>query len=176
MLEIKRIKEAESNVKNYLSDGLLKQVKVKEPIAKQVLIKNARESLQVSELLFKNKYSNLWTLVTSYYSMYYIAKALLYEMNYKVETKISHKVTSDALITYARKKITESLIQDYEEAQDEALELAGIKADELIESLDRERIKRERFQYSMTETIMQNKAKTSLERAKKFLTEIEKLL
>ena len=49
-------------------------------------------------------------------------------------------------------------------------------AEELIESLDMERRKRERFQYSMTETVMKNKAKTSLDRAKKFLTEMEKLL
>jgi len=108
--------------------------------------------------------------------MYYIAKAVLYEMNYKVEHKISHKVVSDALIAYVRKKLKESLIEDYETVKEEALELAGVKADELVKEFDKQRTDRERFQYSMTEMVMEQKAKTALDRAEKFVLEMEKLL
>lgn len=92
-----------------------------------------------------------------------MAKAVLYKNHIKIGDKISHKVTADALIFYIRKKLKDSFIEDYETAQQEALELAGIKTDEIIESFDLERAKRSRFQYSLTEQAMNSKAKTSLE-------------
>ena len=50
------------------------------------------------------------------------------------------------------------------------------KADELIESFDNELEKRSIFQYESTDEIKRAKAKTSLERAKNFINEMEKLL
>lgn len=108
--------------------------------------------------------------------MYYISNAVLYYLGYKVGDKISHKVTADALIVYATKKLKESLLEDYEEAKSDALEISGNKAEALIEHFDFEREKRSRFQYSTSETALKSKAQTSLERAKKFVFEMKKLL
>lgn len=175
MLDKQRIEEAESNVRSYLKEGLLKEEKPEQQALK-ILINNCKESLKVAEIIFDNNYSNLWSIVCSYYSMYYIAKAVLYILGYKVGQKISHKVTADSLIMYVRGKLKDSLIEEYEEAKEEALEISDIKTDELISSFDFERVKRSRFQYSMTETAMQSKAKTSFERAKIFVFELEKLI
>ena len=121
MLDEKRIKEAESNVKSYLDEGLLKKSEFNSRIY-DILRKNAQESLNVANFLYKNKKSYLWIIATSYYSMFYLANSLLYKLGYKVGEKIAHKITAD------------SLIDGYEDIRDEAL--ATMKSDELIEHLD----------------------------------------
>ncbi|KYK25308.1 hypothetical protein AYK26_02405 [Euryarchaeota archaeon SM23-78] len=176
MLEEKRIQEAKNNMQNYLREDLVKKTGKTEPEIKNILVNNSRESLKVADILYKNDYSSLWTIVCSYYAMYYIANAIIYNKGYKIGHKISHKITSDALIVYIRKDLKDSLLEDYELAKQEALEIAGIKADELIETFELERVKRSRFQYSMTKTAIRAKAKTSLERAKRFVFEMEKLM
>jgi len=108
--------------------------------------------------------------------MYYIANAVLYDLGYKVGDKVSHKVTADALIVYATKKLKESLLEDYEEAKADALEISGNKADSLIEHFDFEREKRSRFQYSTSEIALKSKSQTSLVRAKRFVFEMKKLI
>ena len=108
--------------------------------------------------------------------MYYMANAVLYKLGYKVGSKISHKVTADALIVFVRNKLKDVLLEEFEDIQEEALEIAKIKSDELIESFDLERKKRSKFQYEMTEVVKLNKAKTSLERAKRFCFELRKLV
>lgn len=173
MLSEKRIKEAAANVKSYLRDSLLKKDKF-DPIIFKVLSNNAEESLKVANLLFSQSHSDFWTIVTSYYSMYYTANAILYKMGYKVGEKISHKVTADALIVFVRGKLKESLLEQYHEAQKEAL--AGIRADTLVESFDYEREKRSIIQYKTNEEVKRSKAKTSLERAKEFNNEMNKLI
>src|SRR3989344_5383720 len=103
MLSKDRIKEAETNVRTYLDEGLLK----KEPLnsdALRVLLKNAQESISSAEKLNSDRTSDLWVIVCSYYSMFYIANAVLRKLGYKVGEKIAHKVTADALIVYARGK------------------------------------------------------------------------
>jgi len=173
MLTDKRIKEAKDNVNMYLSDGLLSKAGFDNQVF-NILEKNANESLSVAEILYKGKYSWLWVIVTSYYAMYYIANAVLFKLGYKVGEKISHKVTADSLIALVRDKLEESLLEEYEEMQKEAL--AGIKADELMQAFDYEREKRGIFQYRTNESAKEAKAKTSLERAKEFVIEIKKLL
>jgi len=121
-------------------------------------------------------FSELWTIVCSYYAMFYYANAILLKLGYKVGDKIVHKVASDALIVYARKKLRTSLIEEYEETKEEALNLAGIKADKIIESFDFERSKRGLIQYKTIEFEKKSKAKTSLQRAKEFAREMEKLI
>ena len=108
--------------------------------------------------------------------MYYYVNAVLLKIGYKVGDKIVHKVTSDAIIVYVRGKLKESLIEEYEEAKEEALNIAGMKADSLIESFDFERDKRSRIQYKTLDTDKKAKANTSLQRAKEFAKEMEKLL
>ncbi len=175
MLDEKRVKEAENNVRSYFGEGLLKKANADKKII-AIFLQNAKESLIVAEEINQKGLSDLWTIVCSYYSMYYLANAVLLNLGYKVGEKISHKITSDALIVYARKKLKESLIEEYEKTKQEALKLAGVKADELIESFDFERNKRNLIQYKTIEIEKQSKAKTSLQRAKEFAKEIKKLL
>ncbi|GBE18449.1 hypothetical protein BMS3Abin16_01049 [archaeon BMS3Abin16] len=176
MLDEKKIKNAEANVRHYLQEGLLRKINKRDANIQRVLQKNSEESLKTADLLLKGNYSTLWAVVCSYYAMYYAANGALYSIGYKVGHKISHKVTSDALVVYVRKKLKESLLKEFEDAQEEALEIAGLQADELVESFGFERLKRSRFQYEMTEEIKRSKAETSLGRAKRFVFEMEKLL
>jgi uncharacterized protein (UPF0332 family) len=171
MLDKDRIKEAEANIHVYLREELIKKQDFKD-IVFNVLTNNAHESLAIAESV-KDK-SDLWTIVISYYSMFYIANAVLYKLGYKVGDKIAHKVTADALIVYVRKRLKDSLLQSYEEIKEEAL--AGILADKTIKSFDQERIKRNRIQYHTNEQEKHTKAITSLMRAKEFMLEMEKLL
>jgi len=173
MLSETRRKEAESNVKNYLQEGLLKKEKFN-PLIFSVFMKNAEESRDVATLLHSGKHSNLWTIVGSYYSMYYVANAVLYKLGYKIGDKIPHKVTADTLIVFARNKVKDSLIEQYEELKDEAL--AGIKADELVYSFDLERDKRGRIQYHTDEQAKRTKAETSIERSRLFFLEMKKII
>ena len=171
MLSNERIKEAENNVKSYLSEGLLKKEKLKN-IVFDTYMRNHRESLLIARKIFNEKLSNLWVMVISYYSMFYIANALLYNRGYKIGSKIAHKVTADALMVLVRNKLTDHLIENYELTNNQAL----ILSDTLLQSYDFERIKRSVFQYESTEEIKIAKAETSLKRAEQFSKEIEKML
>ncbi len=171
MLSSERIREAENNVRSYLGEGLLKKGKFREVVF-ETYMRNHRESLIVARRLFSEKLSYLWVVVISYYSMFYIANALLYRLGYKVGSRIAHRVTSDALIVFVRNRLKDSLIEDYELMSTEAL----ILSDNLLQGYEMERIKRSVFQYESTEEIKASKAGTSLERAEEFSKEIEKML
>ncbi|MCX6707430.1 MAG: hypothetical protein NT001_04805 [Candidatus Woesearchaeota archaeon] len=175
MLDNKRIDEAKSNIKNYLAEGLISKETFRQLVF-DTYMKNHRESLNLAEHIHTNNLSNLWTIVTSYYSMFYIANAVLYKLGFKVGGKLAHKVTADALIEFVRKRLKDSLLKDYEAAKEEVLEIMQSKADAIIDSFDRERGKRSIFQYETTEEIKNSKANTSLLRARQFSIEMEKLL
>lgn len=176
MLDEKKVKEAETNVKSYLREGLLKKLEKADENILRIFRNNSEESLKVANLLMKEGTSHLWVIVCSYYSMFYIANAALYRIGYKVGHKIAHKVTEDALIVFVRSKLKGRLLEEYRDTLDDALEVAGVKADEVIGDYKRELSKRSKFQYDMSETAKRAKAETSLERAKKFAFELEKLL
>jgi len=171
VLSNERIREAEQSVKSYLSDGLIKKERLSS-IVFDTYMRNHRESLLVAQKLFNEQLSNLWVIVTSYYSMFYLANALLYKLGYKVGSKIAHKVTSDALIIFVRNKLKDNLIEEYEIAASEAMVLS----ETLLQNYDFERMKRSIFQYESTEEIKQAKAKTSLDRAQHFSVAIEKMV
>lgn len=176
MLDEERIKKAQSNMKKYMEDSLIWKTKI---FKKEILAtykRNYKESLDVAKKLLDENLSNLWIIVTSYYSMYYVSNAALYQVGYKIGHKISHKITADALIVLIRDKLKKSLLEDYEESKEEALELIGRKTDSIISDFSRELDKRAIFQYQSTEKIKRAKAETSFERAKKFVFEMEKLL
>jgi uncharacterized protein (UPF0332 family) len=173
MLNETRIKEAESNVQIYIKDGLLR--KTKETTALSIFLKNAQDSLKASQLLIDNDIP-LWAIVSAYYSMFYISNAVLLKQGYKTGEKIVHKVTTDAVIALIRKKLKKQILESLEEVQEEALTIAEIKSDELAESLDFERKKRSVIQYQTPKEDITAKAKTSFERAKEFLYEMEQLL
>lgn len=174
MLDKERVEEAEANVKGYIKEGLLKKRALDENIL-NIHRKNSEESLMVADLILKENLSSLWVIVSSYYSMYYIANAVLLKLGYKVGSAISHKVTGDTLIVFVRSKLKKSILEDFEDAKAEAMELANL-TDDIIELFDFERKKRSAFQYNMTSAIKKTKAQTSIERAKKFNLELEKLL
>ena len=166
------------NVRQYLQDGLLK--KYINETAKGMYLENADLSLETSKKLLtlesNDYYPYLWVIVTSYYSTYYIANAVLLKLGYKVGDKMSHKVTADATIVFIRNKLKKNLLEEYVNAQEDALELMSQRADDLLKSLDEEREKRSKFQYQMDEQVKRGKAVTSLERAKWFVFEMKKLL
>ena len=139
-----------------------------------ILMKNAQDSLDLAQSLVEQQKSDLWIIVISYYSMFYIANAVLYKQGYKVGEKIAHKITADALIVFVRHKLKNSLLEQYEEAQQEAL--AGMKADSLLEQFELEREKRSTVQYETKEFELHAKARNSVNRAKEFIFELEKLL
>ncbi|MFH1591853.1 MAG: hypothetical protein ABIB47_00595 [Candidatus Woesearchaeota archaeon] len=176
MLDEKRIKEAESNIRGFLKDRLFWKYKLFREEILETYKRNYQESIAVAQKLFDQNLSNLWVIVISYYSMYYIANAVLYKIGYKVGTKVSHKVTANALIVFIRNKLKKELLEEYEDAKEEALDIIGRKADEIIGSFHKEMEKRSVFQYESTEDIKKAKAKTSLERAKVFIFEMKKLL
>src|SRR3989344_1055948 len=159
-----------------LEEGLIWKYKDPRQEILETYQRNYQESLDVAQKLFEQNLSNLWIIVISYYSMYYITNAVLYKIGYKIGSKVSHKVTADALIVFVRNKLKKNLLEDYEQAKEEALEIIGRKTDNIIESFDNEMRKRSVFQYESTEEIKKEKAKTSIERAKKFIFEMKKLL
>lgn len=175
MLDQNKIIQAQENVRRYLTEGLLKK-EIFQQAVYQTYLRNHEESLILAEHVLRNKLSSLWTIVISYYSMFYLASAVLYKKGYKTSDKIVHKIIADALIVFVRDKLKNSLLEDYELAQEEALEIAGNRADQILYSLDLEREKRSIFQYTSTDEIKIAKAHTSLERAKLFATEMRKLL
>ena len=123
MLNNQKIRIAESNVKQYLAEGLLKKLKNK--TAKEMYIENSDLSLETAQKLLSLETLRykpyLWVIVSSYYAMYYIANAVLLNMGFKVGDKISHKVTSDALIVFARDKLKKEFIEEYENVKKDAL-------------------------------------------------------
>src|SRR3989344_4297298 len=137
MLSSERIKEAESNIKRYINENLLK--KETNRTAQLMYMENSETSLQTAQklLLLETKEYNpsLWVIVTSYYAMYYIANAVLLHAGYKVGEKISHKVTADALIVFIRNRLKKRLLESYEETKEEALELLSQRVDALLQSL-----------------------------------------
>ena len=175
MIDRKRIEHARENFNIYLKEGLLRREK--NEIAKAMYIKNSEISLRVAQTLLNQDFRPyLWVIVCSYYSMFYAANAVLLHLGYRTGEKIVHKVTSDALIALVLEKLKRGMLEEYEEAKEEALEIASAKAESLIEDYEHELSKRSKFQYRMAEEVKEQKARTSLERAKKFTFEMKKLL
>jgi uncharacterized protein (UPF0332 family) len=171
MLKAKKVEEARKNCTHYLSDGMIKKSEFIK-IVYDTYMRNHKESLACAQQLFDTGTSHLWVIVISYYSMFYIANAVLYSIGYKVGHKIAHKVTTDALLTFAKHRINDSLLQAYDLAQEEALSLT----DSQLEHFEFERSKRSMVQYETTEEIKRSKAETSLKRAKEFSAHLEIVL
>ncbi len=175
MIDEKRKKEAQSNFARYLADGLLK--KEKNELAKEKYLENADLSLKLAHEIMQSQLKPyVWVIVTSYYSMFYIANAAILTYGYKTGEKIAHKITNDALIVLIMDKLRKELIEDYESMKEAALEIASAKAESIVEAYSLELDKRSRFQYNMLEQTKENLAKTSLKRASEFVFEMKKLL
>lgn len=171
-MDEKRIKQAEDNFRIYLREGKIKKVLEPSVLVYETYLRNARESLKVANLLFQNKTSSLWVVVSSYYSMFYMACAYLYKLGYKTKHEIVHQVVNESLIAQGRHKIKNHLLKAYEMEKEEALSIS----DNHLKNYGFEKVKRSTFQYEITENIKESKAQTSLNRAKEFLTLIEGIL
>lgn len=201
MITGERIDEANRNVKQYVSEGLLR---VKDNTAKRFVsffTGNAESSLETAALLYRISddeavkdslrvsyefESYLWVIVSSYYSMFYAATALLAREGIKARGEIVHKVTADALIHFfiTNRKLAK-LLEEYDEAKDVVGDLVGreefmkrieMRANELIVAFESERRKRSKFQYDTGVFVKKGYASTSLARAKQFVDEIRKIL
>ena len=133
-----RIKIAERNFTRYLEDKLLEKVQTQNKIILQTYLRNAQESLMVAEKLFQEKTSPLWVVVTSYYSMFYMACAYLYKLGYKSKGEIVHQVINETLIVQARHKIKNYLLENYGAEKAKAL----IIVDNHLTNYEREKGKR----------------------------------
>ncbi|MGD0204571.1 MAG: hypothetical protein ABSC20_11795 [Candidatus Bathyarchaeia archaeon] len=201
MIDKERVNEAKRNVKQYVDDGLLKLNDKDSPRFVGFFMTNAESSLRTASVLQQisdedslketlkvgsNFESYLWVIVSSYYAMFYAATAILAKQGIKASGQIVHKVTADALIHFfASNEKLAKLLEQYEEAQTVGLELIGReelmkkmqkKADELIISYEGERKKRSKFQYDIGVQAKRGYAQTSLERARTFVFEINKLI
>lgn len=192
MLDEKKLKEAENRVKQFISDGIIKSKGKPEHV--DFFIKNADDSIDSAKALFELSTSAekqeslgftsfnglLWVVNASYYSMFYMARALLENGGIKIKTDLSiHAVTFDAMIYYfyLTGRLQKELLEDFIEAKEDAAELLGKqKADELMEDYFFEKKKRGIFTYDMGTVLVESKAKTSLERAQKFRRELKKII
>lgn len=192
MLDEKKLKEAESRVKHYLDQGIIKTKQKKEFV--DFFLSNAKKSLTSANVLYdlstdkdmqeKTGYTNfdgfLWVVNTCYYSMFYMARALLESEGIKIKSDMSiHSVTFDAVINffYLNGKLQKKLIEEFAESLEEAAEILGRqKADLLMEDYFFEKGKRAIFTYRTEEIVIKAKAKTSLERARRFIKEIRKII
>ena len=175
MIDKERKAEAKKNFDHFLREGLI--IKRKDELAKAKYIKNAELSLKVAnELLESTNKPYLWIIVISYYAMFYSANAVLLNLGYKTQDKIVHKVTNEALIALVLEKLKKGLLEDYEIIREDAMEIASIKAESIIEDYESELGKRSKFQYNMLEETKEAKAKTSIKRANEFVFEMKKLI
>src|SRR3989344_1349324 len=203
MIKEKDLTNAEQNVKEYLQDGLLTKNNSHSEFV-PFYIKNAQMSLQIAQYLHKlstdkeyKKSANftedfecyLWVVVTSYYSMFYTANALLAKTGLKVGEKFAHRITEDCLLFYFIKnnKLAKNLLETYKETKNEVLNLMNLneeqllkefqlKAQELIATFHYQRNKRGQFKYEITSNAKQHIAQLSIDRAKNFIQEINKTI
>lgn len=192
MLDEKRLAEIQRRVGRYLKEGAI----VKETKGKFVpfFLNNSKNSLESAKLLFEASVNEklkkelglsgyngfLWVINASYYSMFYMARALLESEGIKIKAEFSiHAMTFDALVHffYANGKLGRRLVEDLANAGEEASAILGMeKARELMDDYLQEKIKRAKFTYELGEVALEAKAMTSLGRAKRFNEEIRKLL
>ena len=183
MLDGKKHKETEKRVKNYVSTGIIRTKAVSQHV--DFFLTNAENSLKSAKALLdhttKGEFNgSLWVINASYYSMFYVVRALLDGAGIKFRSDFSiHGLTFDALIYffYQTKKLERKFCEVFAEAQEEASELLGKRqADNLVQEYFWEKRKRGVFTYETEEFAMQGKARTSFERARKFNVQVRLLI
>lgn len=192
MLDDKKINELKSRMNRFISGGTVKTKQKKEYVS--FFLKNSEISLATSNILaaatnnpeisrqagYRDYDGSLWIINSGYYSMFYMARALLENEGIKLSSEVSiHALTFDALVYffYLNGKLEKRLIEEFGEAQDEASKLLGQKkAEEIIGNYFSEKNKRANYTYAMGAVAMKNKAKTSLERAREFKQYLAQLI
>jgi uncharacterized protein (UPF0332 family) len=192
MLDEKKLKEIQLRVKQYLDEGIVKTKQKKEFV--DFFLSNADKSLNSANALYdlstdkdmqeKTGYFDfdgfLWVVNSCYYSMFYMARALLESEGIKIKSETSiHAITFDSVINffYTNGKLEKKLIEDLAVSLEEASEILGKeKANLLMEDYFFEKGKRATFTYKTKETVLKSKAKTSLDRARRFNLELRKII
>ncbi|MBI2140012.1 hypothetical protein HYU14_03745 [Candidatus Woesearchaeota archaeon] len=192
MLDEKKLKEVENRIKRLINEGIISSKEKPEHV--DFFLKNAGNSIDSAKALFelstnpeKREFLGfsdfnglLWVVNASYYSMFYMARALLENEGIRIKTGLSiHAATFDAVVHYfyLTGRLQKEFLEDFIEAKEDAAELLGKqKADELMEDYFFEKRKRGAFTYDMGAVLVESKAKTSLERAQKFRRELKKII
>ncbi len=191
-IDEKKLKEIQNRVKEYISREVVKSRQ--KPHDTDFFLKNSENSINSARALFdlstdeemqkKAGYEGLngflWVINASYYSMFYMVRALLEKSGIKLRMDLSvHMITFDAFVYYffMNKKLEKSLLEYYADAKADASELLGAqKAEELVEDYFFEKGKRAKFTYQTGELAMKNRALTSLDRAARFNREIRRMV
>ncbi len=180
-------KETESVMKQLISEG---KIVSPESGRSAFFMVKSRESLEVADRLYEisnspgsSLKSYTWVIATSYYSMFFAATSLLANFSKKINTSIGiHKITFHALAYYCHildPKLQKHFLEEYKESYDNAEELLQMserKAIELLNSFELEQGKRKTFTYEMGAYAQENKATTSIKRAKEFYETIDSIL
>jgi|SRR3989344_4480369 len=192
MLDKKKIEESKKRIQKLLENEYI--IKSEKNKFSDFFLINAQQSFDTAQLLYAISTNHelkkitgfphfngfLWVINSSYYSMFFMVRALLEKSGVKIKTEHSiHQIVFDALVTYfyATGKLEKQMLEEFHEASAEALESLGReKAKSLVEDYANEREKRSRFTYEMGEIALQNKAKTSLERARQFNEILRKMI
>lgn len=192
MLDEKKLKEIESRAKNYIKEGTIKTKVGKRFV--DFFLKNADDSLDSANALYdlstkkemqeQTGYIDfnglLWAINASYYSMFYMVRALLENEGIEIKSGLSvHSIAFDALVYFfhLNGKLQKIFIEDFAEANEEAAELLGRqKADKLVEECLFEKKKRATFTYEIGTIVIRSKAETSVKRAARFNEEIKGII
>ena len=185
MEENKHFENSRNIIKELISEGRISKAKHG---SVNFFMKKASESIAVSSRLLKLEdeeelATSMWVINTSYYAMFFAATALLAKYNHQIKTDAGiHKLTYHAIVYYFvfdDNKLEKHFIEQYKDAVEEAeelLQLSEKKTSTMISDLNNELVKRKRFTYDLGEIAEKKKAKTSFERAKSFVKEIELML
>lgn len=197
MLDDKKLEGIKKNIAMLRNEGeITKDEKNKKLV--EFYIENALTSLNTAKILndvsedasIKKKFdfiddsfeTYLWIINASYYSMFYMAGALLAKTGIKLKSSIGiHEKTFQALVFYfyLTKKIARHYIEEFRESQEESQELLGMmqkKVKDLMLKYDFEMDKRARFTYNIGVKAKENKALTSLNRAVEFYNECLRII
>jgi uncharacterized protein (UPF0332 family) len=117
-----------SKLAYYLNEGLVTKVSKKE-IVLSTFLNNHDSSLKLATKTFLDKDSDLWVVVISYYSMFYLANAYIYSKGYKIGSYSVHKITLDILEEFISTNLQKDIITLYSLSAQEALDLASSLTD-----------------------------------------------
>jgi len=116
--------------------------------------KTRRDAMKVDD----SYNGNMWVIVSSYFSMFYMASALLAKKNLKVGRVDTHKHVKNAFLH----------VYIANHALDNALGIDYMESKEIAEDLMAERDKRSKYQYDVGAKALQTDAELSLKRARNF--------
>lgn len=164
MLDDKDIEIIKRNTENLMKEEKILIDKKDKGKFTNFFLENSRKSFDSAKVLmeisnneklrenlgYPNFDGYLWVINSSYYSMFYMARAILESGGIKIKTDYStqsiHQLIFQALVYffYLNKRLERKLIEDFQEANKEAGEILGKeKAKKLIEEYESEKEKGE---------------------------------